>query len=181
MDSLKYKASMSREIGAHPGALVTAQRISALFKPTSVALVGASDTAGSLGDIVRRNLGEGGFAGPIYFVNPRHDTIAGQPVHRSILDLPAAADLAVIVAPAVQFNALAMLAVALAPMTRVPPVTFNCASDVGPEMPRVPPERFTAPVNDDGPPIVRAPALTVSVSSIVIDPTAWDPDDTVIT
>ena len=91
---------MSREIGAHPGALVTAQRISALFKPRSVALVGASDTAGTLGDVLRRNLSEGGFAGPVYFVNPRHETIAGQPAHRSILDLPEAADLAVILTPA---------------------------------------------------------------------------------
>ena len=75
---------MSREIGAHPGALVTAQRISALFKPTSVALVGASDTAGSLGDVVRRNLAEGGFAGPVYYVNPRHTEIAGQAAHHGI-------------------------------------------------------------------------------------------------
>jgi len=79
---------------------VTAQRIAALFKPTSIALVGASDTGGSLGDIVRRNLADGGFAGPIHFVNPSHESIAGQAAHRSVLDLPEAPDLAVILTPA---------------------------------------------------------------------------------
>jgi len=79
---------------------LTAKRIAALLKPASVVLVGASDVAGSLGDVVRRNLAEGGFAGPIHFVNVHHETIAGQPVHRSVLDLPDAPDLAIVVTPA---------------------------------------------------------------------------------
>jgi len=79
---------------------VTAQRIAALLRPASIALVGASDTPGSLGDVVRRNLAEGGFGGAVYYVNTRHDAIAGQTVHRSVLDLPEAPDLALILAPA---------------------------------------------------------------------------------
>jgi acetyltransferase len=79
---------------------VTAKRVAALFKPSSVVLVGASETPGSLGDIVRRNLIEGGFAGPIHFVNLRYEQIDGRPVHRSVLDLPEAPDLAVILTPA---------------------------------------------------------------------------------
>jgi acetyltransferase len=79
---------------------VTAKRVSALFKPASVALVGASDTDGSLGDIVRRNLVEGGFAGPVHFVNPQHDSIAGQVAYPSVLDLPESPDLALILSPA---------------------------------------------------------------------------------
>ncbi len=55
---------------------------------------------GSLGDVVRRNLVDAGFSGPIHFVNVRLDSIAGQPVYRSVLDLPQAPDLAVIVTPA---------------------------------------------------------------------------------
>ena len=35
---------------------MTAKRIAALMKPASVVLVGASDTPGTLGDVVRRNL-----------------------------------------------------------------------------------------------------------------------------
>lgn len=79
---------------------MTAKRVAALFKPSSVVLVGASETPGSLGDVVRRNLVEGGFAGPIHFVNLSHEQIAGRPVHRSVLDLPEAPDLAVILTPA---------------------------------------------------------------------------------
>jgi acetyltransferase len=79
---------------------VPARRIEAIFKPASIVLVGASDTPGTIGDVVRRNLHEAGFSGPLYFVNPRHETIDGQQVHASVRDLPAAPDLAVVVAPA---------------------------------------------------------------------------------
>jgi acetyltransferase len=79
---------------------VTAKRVAALFKPSSVVLVGASDTSGSLGDIVRRNLIEGGFAGPVHFVNLRGGEIDGRAVHSSVLDLPESPDLAVILTPA---------------------------------------------------------------------------------
>jgi acetyltransferase len=79
---------------------VTAQRIAALLKPSSVVVVGASDTRGSLGDIVRRNLAEGGFAGAIHYVNPRLETIDGRAVYRSVLDLPEVPDLALVLTPA---------------------------------------------------------------------------------
>jgi acetyltransferase len=79
---------------------VTAKRVAALLKPSSVVLVGASETAGTLGDVVRRNLGAGGFEGALHLVNPRHATIAGQAVFRSVLDLPSVPDLAIVVAPA---------------------------------------------------------------------------------
>ena len=91
---------MGPPAGVCPGPIVTAQRVAALFKPSSVALVGASDDAGSLGDVVRRNLLAGGFAGRVHFVNPRHEQLDGQPVFRSVLDLPEAPDLAVILTPA---------------------------------------------------------------------------------
>jgi acetyltransferase len=79
---------------------LTAKRVAALFKPASVVLVGASDVPGTLGDVVRRNLLEGGFAGPIHYVNLRHEQIDGRPVHRSVLDLPEVPELAVVLAPA---------------------------------------------------------------------------------
>jgi len=79
---------------------MTAKRIAALMKPASVVLVGASDTAGTLGDVVRRNLAGSGFEGPVHYVNLRHESVAGQVTHRSVRDLPAPVDLAVIVTPA---------------------------------------------------------------------------------
>ncbi|WP_157648716.1 CoA-binding protein, partial [Thiobacillus denitrificans] len=41
-----------------------------LFRPRSVAVIGASDRPQSIGATVMRNLLEGGFAGPIWPVNP---------------------------------------------------------------------------------------------------------------
>ncbi len=75
-------------------------RIDAAFKPTSVALVGASERPGSLGNQVRLNLAAGGFAGPVHYVNPGHSTVAGQRAWARVRDLPGPVDLAVIVTPA---------------------------------------------------------------------------------
>ena len=79
---------------------VSKNRIDSVFKPASVVLVGASDRPGSLGNLVRTNLAEAGFPGPVHFVNPAHETVGGQPAFASVRDLPAAVDLAVIVTPA---------------------------------------------------------------------------------
>ncbi len=71
-----------------------------LFAPKSVAVIGASDKPNSVGATVLRNLLEGGFAGPIYPVNPKHARIGKVEVYRSIADLPATPELAVICTPA---------------------------------------------------------------------------------
>jgi len=70
-----------------------------LFDPASVAVIGASPRAGSVGATVWRNLREGGFAGPRWAVNLRHREIDGEVVHARVADLPAAPDLAVICTP----------------------------------------------------------------------------------
>lgn len=67
-----------------------------LFAPRSIALIGASERPGSVGRIVLDNLREGGFSGPLYFVNPAHAEIIGQLSVPSARDLPAAPDLAII-------------------------------------------------------------------------------------
>jgi len=79
---------------------VSNPRIAPLLKPASVVVIGASDTPGSIGDVVRRNLLGGAFEGPVHYVNLHHDSIGGQHVHRSVLDLPEVPELAVVVTPA---------------------------------------------------------------------------------
>ena len=59
-------------------------RLDALLAPRSIAVVGASPRERSLGRIALRNLRAGGFAGPIYLVNPRHAEIDGVRPTRSI-------------------------------------------------------------------------------------------------
>ena len=70
-----------------------------LFAPRSLAVVGASDRKGTVGAAVMQNLLEGGFAGKIYPINPRHPTIFGQKAYAKITGLPEAVDLVVIAVP----------------------------------------------------------------------------------
>lgn len=71
-----------------------------LFHPRSIALVGATDRPGAVGRVVLDNLRAGGFAGPVYPVNPRLPDIAGMTVYPDVAALPAAPDLAVLAVPA---------------------------------------------------------------------------------
>ena len=54
--------------------------LKALFAPKSVVMFGASDRSDSVGEIVFRNLVEGGFDGEIYAINPKRDEIQGYKV-----------------------------------------------------------------------------------------------------
>lgn len=79
---------------------MTARNLDALLRPRRVALIGASDRAGSVGDVLASNLLGGGFRGDLAFVNPRSCSIRDRPVFASVADLPEAPDLAVIATPA---------------------------------------------------------------------------------
>ncbi len=70
-----------------------------LFAPKSVALIGASERPGSLGATLLHNLLAGGFAGPVWPVNPKYETLAGRACYASVAELPEAPALAVICTP----------------------------------------------------------------------------------
>ncbi len=70
-----------------------------LLAPRSVAVIGASDRPGSVGATVMRNLLAGGFKGPVWPVNPKHEQVAGQVAYANVRALPQVADLAVICTP----------------------------------------------------------------------------------
>ena len=70
--------------------------LSTLFSPRSVAVIGASERAGAVGEIVFRNMLEGAFKGALYPVNPAHETIQGMKSYASIGDIGAPVELAVI-------------------------------------------------------------------------------------
>ncbi len=78
---------------------MTAKRIEAVLRPASVAVVGASTTPGSIGDVLCRNLREGGFRGPVFYVNPRHASIGDEPSYPDVRSLPQAVDVAIIATP----------------------------------------------------------------------------------
>src|ERR1700693_2040245 len=77
-----------------------------LFRPQSVAVIGASDTPRSVGATVLHNLIEGKFAGAIMPVNPKHDELAGIKVYPTVASLPTVPELAVICTPPATVPAL---------------------------------------------------------------------------
>ena len=74
--------------------------LNAIFKPKSVAVIGASTAPGKLGHDILANLKNGGFAGPLFPINPKANEILGLKVYKSIADTPEPPELAVVVIPA---------------------------------------------------------------------------------
>ena len=70
-----------------------------LLAPRSVALVGATEREGALGNIVYRNLAAGSSL-DLFAVNPKHRSVHGKPAYARLTLLPTAPDLAVIAVPA---------------------------------------------------------------------------------
>jgi len=71
-----------------------------IFKPKSIAVIGASNTVGSAGYRVFRNLVGSGYEGVVYPVNPKYESIQGVQAYPSVKDVPKAVDLAIISTPA---------------------------------------------------------------------------------
>jgi acyl-CoA synthetase (NDP forming) len=80
----------------------TVEQLDFIFKPRSVAIIGASDNIAKWGyAMVERPL-HTGYQGLIYPVNPQGGTILGLPAYRSVKDVPGPVDLAVITVQAGQ-------------------------------------------------------------------------------
>ena len=70
------------------------------MKPRSVAVIGASNEDGKIGNSVMKNLINGGYQGDIYPINPKADEILGRKAYKSITDVPGDVDVAVFAVPA---------------------------------------------------------------------------------
>jgi acyl-CoA synthetase (NDP forming)/RimJ/RimL family protein N-acetyltransferase len=81
-----------------------ARSIARVLHPRSVAVVGASTRAGTIGDALLRNLTAGGFQGPVYPVHPTAGTLRGLPAYRSVAAIGQPVDLAVVAVPARQIR-----------------------------------------------------------------------------
>ncbi|MGE5228864.1 MAG: acetate--CoA ligase family protein [Deltaproteobacteria bacterium] len=68
----------------------------AVFSPSSLAVVGASDDVAKWGGSVLRNLIDGGFEGAIYPINPRGGSILGLPAYPTPEDLPETPELVIV-------------------------------------------------------------------------------------
>ncbi len=70
--------------------------LKSIFEPESIALIGASEREGSVGNQTLINILEGGFQGKIYPVNPAHKEVRGLACYASLSDIDHPIDLVVI-------------------------------------------------------------------------------------
>ena len=71
-----------------------------IMKPKAVAVIGASNEAGKIGNSVMKNLINGGYKGAIYPITPKGGEIMGIPAFKSVKDVPGEIDTAVFAIPA---------------------------------------------------------------------------------
>jgi acetyltransferase len=71
-----------------------------IFYPSSLAVIGVSNSPDNMGRGIVFNLTEFGFQGIIYEVGPKGGVFAGRRIYKSVLDIPDHVDLAVILTPA---------------------------------------------------------------------------------
>jgi len=71
-----------------------------LFEPRSVAVVGATEKPGKVGEVLVSNMRAAGYRGELLAVNPKYRSVHGIPSFPSVADLPHAVDLVVIATPA---------------------------------------------------------------------------------
>src|SRR5262245_8030687 len=70
-----------------------------IFSPKVVAVIGATESRGSVGRTVFQNLGRGGFEGTVYPVNPKRSSVLCVKAYPNIAAVPEKVDLAVITTP----------------------------------------------------------------------------------
>src|SRR5918911_1288344 len=76
------------------------QQLDAIFRPETVAVIGATERPGSVGRTIMWNLVSSPFGGTVFPVNSNRPSILGIKAYPSVSEVPARVDLALIVAPA---------------------------------------------------------------------------------
>ncbi len=91
------KAAPARRLARR---LAGAKGLDALFRPRSIAVIGASRKPHQIGHEIVANLVDGGFTGPVYPVNPTASVVRSMHCFPRVSAIPGQVDLAVIVVPA---------------------------------------------------------------------------------
>jgi acetyltransferase len=86
-------------LNEHRGATAEKYGLDAMFSPRSVAVIGATDRAGTVGRTVLENLLRG-FTGTVFAINAKRDEVLGLKAYKTIRDVAHPVDLAVIATPA---------------------------------------------------------------------------------
>lgn len=121
-------------------------RLDPLLRPRSVAVVGASARAHSLGEWTLTNLLRGGFSGDIYPVNPRHDELQGLKCYGRLAELPRVPELLIFGVADARVEALLDEAIALGVPAAVLMSPLVLDDDTTPDLK----ERVRAKIRDAG-------------------------------
>jgi acetyltransferase len=76
------------------------QALDSIFAPQNVAVIGATETPGSVGRTILWNLISSPFGGTVFPINPKRSSVLGIKAYPGISDVPEPVELAVIVTPA---------------------------------------------------------------------------------
>ena len=98
MTAIAPKAETPQRTAPQPAAAAVGS-LDALFRPQSIAVLGVTNTPGTVPHDIFRNLIEGRFNGVVYPVAPRKKHIAGVRAYNYVLDIPDPIDQAIIVFP----------------------------------------------------------------------------------
>ncbi|WP_068030998.1 bifunctional acetate--CoA ligase family protein/GNAT family N-acetyltransferase [Nocardia mexicana] len=83
-----------------------ARSVGNLLSPGSVAVIGATPSAGRVGGAVLANLLSGVYQGPVYPVNPNRSSVRGVRAYPTVRDIPDEVDLAVVAVPATEIGSV---------------------------------------------------------------------------
>jgi len=78
--------------------------ISFFFNPDSIAVIGASEKEGKVGNTVLNNIINSGYKGKIYPINPRTGIICKIPCFKNVMEVPGSIDIAIFVIPSKYVN-----------------------------------------------------------------------------
>ncbi len=100
MSTFKPVVGAGKADPAHDVLRSVSHPLDAIFRPSSVAVIGASERQGSVGRSVIWNLLSSPFGGTLYPVNSKRSNILGVKAYKSIAALPERPDLIVVTTPA---------------------------------------------------------------------------------
>src|SRR5262245_45862877 len=91
---------MSSPVPERLGGVSSRRSLDMFFAPRSVAVIGATESTGSVGRTVLWNLLSSQFGGTVFPVNPKRSSVLGIKAYPAVNAVPEPVDLAVVVTPA---------------------------------------------------------------------------------
>ncbi len=97
---MSTRSDLAREILPSNPFVKKIEGLGPFFKPQNIAVIGATEEAGSVGRTIVRNLIDSPFGGTVFPVNPNRPRVLGIKAHPRIGDVPDPIDLAIVATPA---------------------------------------------------------------------------------